>query len=72
MARSVSPSKTASASASSVCPACRNPACDAGTRCKPPEERRVEGDRRETERRFFPRPEGRRKGLGRRVTDLPS
>jgi len=54
------------------CPVCRHSGCASrrGGTCGPPVERRKAGaDRRETERRFFPRPEGRRHGGGRRITD---
>ena len=55
------------------CPVCRR--CDCPSRqgsdgpCVVPVERRLDADRRHEERRFFPRPEGRRYNAGRRITD---
>lgn len=57
-----------------VCPSCGLTHCSSqsqeGTHCRPPTERRSGAqDRRQTERRAFPRPEGRRINLGRREED---
>ncbi|MCS6902114.1 MAG: hypothetical protein NZX77_20410 [Polyangiaceae bacterium] len=60
--------------ASSICPLCGLANCPSllknGMPCGPPVERRSgPQDRRSAERRFFPRPEGRRHNLGRRAYD---
>jgi hypothetical protein len=62
------------ATSSPLCPLCQRPNCpsllNTGSTCGPAVERRGAGsDRRETERRFFPRPEGRRRNAGRRRQD---